>query len=121
MLSKYYPGSYFGYDREGAPVFIDPVGEIDFRGQLKYGMTYKSKETVFLLNLWQCGRDVWLKAAVMYLLDLPGPRLFKGQFCMKGCVLNKVLSDHSRISSVGKALDCTAEPEVAGSSFGALP
>ena len=50
MLSKYYPGSYFGYDREGAPVFIDPVGEIDFRGQLKYGMTYKSKETVFLLR-----------------------------------------------------------------------
>ncbi|CAH3196634.1 unnamed protein product, partial [Porites evermanni] len=34
VLSKYYPGSYFGYDREGAPVFIDPVGEIDFRGLL---------------------------------------------------------------------------------------
>ena len=57
----------------------------------------------------------------MYLLDLPGPILFKGQFCMKGCVWNKVLSDHSRISSVGKALDCTAEPEVAGSIFGAVP
>lgn len=39
MLSKYYPGSYFGYDREGAPVFIDPVGQIDFRGQLEYEMT----------------------------------------------------------------------------------
>lgn len=39
MLSEYYPGSYFGYDREGAPVFIDPVGQIDFRGQLEYGMT----------------------------------------------------------------------------------
>ena len=40
MLSKYYPGSYFGYDREGAPVFIDPVGQIDFRGQqIEYGMT----------------------------------------------------------------------------------
>ena len=45
----------------------------------------------------------------MYLLDLPGPSLFKGQFCMKGCVWNKVLSDHGRISSVGKALDCTAD------------
>ena len=40
---------------------------------------------------------------------------------MKGCVWNKVLSDHSRISSVGKALDCTAEPDVAGSIFGAVP
>ena len=32
VLSKYYPGSYFGYDKEGAPVFIDPIGQIDFRG-----------------------------------------------------------------------------------------
>ena len=32
VLSKYYPGSYFGYDREGAPVFLDPIGQIDFRG-----------------------------------------------------------------------------------------
>ena len=57
----------------------------------------------------------------MYLLDLPGPSLFKGQFGMKGCVWNKVLSDHSRVSSVGKALDCTAEPDVAGSIFGVVP
>ena len=56
----------------------------------------------------------------MYLLDLPGPSLFKGQFCMKGCAWNKVLSDDSRISSVGKALDCTAELEVAGSILGAV-
>ena len=32
MLSKYYPGGYFGCDREGVPVFIDPIGQIDFRG-----------------------------------------------------------------------------------------
>ena len=57
----------------------------------------------------------------MYLLDLPGPSLFKGQFGMKECVWNKVLSDHSRVSSVGKALDCTAEPDVAGSIFGVVP
>ena len=56
----------------------------------------------------------------MSLLDLPGPSLFKGQFCMKGCAWNKVLSDDSRISSVGKALDCTAELEVAGSILGAV-
>lgn len=34
VLLTHYPGSYFGYDREGAPVFIDPVGQIDFRGLL---------------------------------------------------------------------------------------
>lgn len=34
VLSKYYPGSYFGYDKEGSPVFVDPIGQIDFRGLL---------------------------------------------------------------------------------------
>jgi len=33
VLTKFYPGSYFGYDKEGSPVFIDPIGQIDFRGQ----------------------------------------------------------------------------------------
>ena len=32
VLSKYYPGGHFGFDREGTPVFIDPIGQIDFRG-----------------------------------------------------------------------------------------
>lgn len=34
VLSKYYPGGHFGFDREGTPVFIDPIGQIDFRGLL---------------------------------------------------------------------------------------
>lgn len=34
VLSKYYPGSYFGFDRDGSPVFIDPIGQIDFKGLL---------------------------------------------------------------------------------------
>lgn len=34
MLSKYYPGGYFGYDRDGSPVFIDPIGQIDFKGMI---------------------------------------------------------------------------------------
>ena len=53
MLSKYYPGSYFGYDREGAPVFIDPVGQIDFRGQLEYGMTcLKRPFPIIFVTVW---------------------------------------------------------------------
>ena len=32
VLAQFYPGGYFGYDKEGAPVFIDPVGQIDFKG-----------------------------------------------------------------------------------------
>lgn len=34
VLSKYYPGGYFGFDKEGTPVFIDPIGQIDFKGLL---------------------------------------------------------------------------------------
>ncbi|XP_032236045.1 SEC14-like protein 2 isoform X2 [Nematostella vectensis] len=34
VLQKYYPGGYFGYDIEGVPVFIDPLGNIDFKGLL---------------------------------------------------------------------------------------
>ncbi|XP_078362571.1 SEC14-like protein 2 [Oculina patagonica] len=34
VLSKFYPGGYFGYDRDGSPVFIDPIGQIDFKGLL---------------------------------------------------------------------------------------
>ena len=56
MLLKYYPGSYFGYDREGAPVFIDPVGQIDFRGQLEYGMTCLKR----LFSYYVCGSVVGL-------------------------------------------------------------
>lgn len=39
VLTKYYPGGFFGFDKEGAPVFIDPIGQIDFKGLL-----YSSKK-----------------------------------------------------------------------------
>ncbi|EDO39298.1 predicted protein, partial [Nematostella vectensis] len=34
VLEKYDPGGFFGYDKEGFPIFIDPVGKIDFKGLL---------------------------------------------------------------------------------------
>lgn len=54
VLQKYYPGGFFGYDKEGAPVFIDPVGRIDFKGRCTY-FNCKCLKTIlkaikFLLN-----------------------------------------------------------------------
>lgn len=34
VLWKYYPGGFFGHDRDGRPVFIQPLGRIDFKGIL---------------------------------------------------------------------------------------
>ena len=34
VLKKYYTGSHCGYDREGHPVFINPIGQLDMRGKL---------------------------------------------------------------------------------------
>ena len=32
VIKHYYPGGYFGVDKLGCPIFIDPVGTIDFKG-----------------------------------------------------------------------------------------
>jgi len=34
VIKHYYPGGYFGVDKHGCPIFIDPVGTIDFKGLL---------------------------------------------------------------------------------------
>ena len=34
VLQCFYPGGWFGEDKEGSPVYYDPVGNIDLRGQL---------------------------------------------------------------------------------------
>ena len=34
ILNKYYPGGYFGHDRDGRPVFIEPLPTLDFVGLL---------------------------------------------------------------------------------------
>ncbi|XP_047141599.1 SEC14-like protein 2 isoform X1 [Hydra vulgaris] len=34
VLQKYYPGNYFGFDRDNRPVFYDAIGQCDFFGIL---------------------------------------------------------------------------------------
>ena len=34
VLQKFYPGGFFGEDREGSPVYYDPGGLIDLRGEI---------------------------------------------------------------------------------------
>ena len=34
VLKKYHPGGYFGFDLDGRPVYIEPLGRIDFVGLL---------------------------------------------------------------------------------------
>ncbi|XP_031552445.1 SEC14-like protein 2 [Actinia tenebrosa] len=34
VLMKYDPGGFYGYDKEGSPIFVDPLGQIDFKGLL---------------------------------------------------------------------------------------
>eukprot|EP00118_Oscarella_pearsei_P011976 m.84507 g.84507 ORF g.84507 m.84507 type:complete len:148 (+) comp36410_c0_seq18:295-738(+) len=34
VAKKFYPGGWVGEDREGSPVFYDPIGKADFRGLL---------------------------------------------------------------------------------------
>ncbi|KXJ29102.1 SEC14-like protein 2 [Exaiptasia diaphana] len=34
VLLKYDPGGFYGYDKEGSPIFVDPLGQVDFRGIL---------------------------------------------------------------------------------------
>ncbi|XP_077987784.1 SEC14-like protein 2 [Glandiceps talaboti] len=35
VLTKYFPGGFVGPDKEGSPVFIDPMGNIDAKGLLR--------------------------------------------------------------------------------------
>ena len=36
VLDKYRTGGIFGYDKEGAPIYIDPFGLIDLKGWLDH-------------------------------------------------------------------------------------
>ncbi|EDV19825.1 uncharacterized protein TRIADDRAFT_61748 [Trichoplax adhaerens] len=32
IIQDYYAGNYFGYDKEGSPVLVDPIGNLDIKG-----------------------------------------------------------------------------------------
>ncbi|EDV22074.1 uncharacterized protein TRIADDRAFT_29265, partial [Trichoplax adhaerens] len=32
IIQDYYSGNYFGYDKEGSPVLVDPIGNLDIKG-----------------------------------------------------------------------------------------
>ena len=34
VLRKYYPGGHCGFDKEGCPIWIDPIGNIDPKGRI---------------------------------------------------------------------------------------
>ena len=40
MLQKYFPGGFFGEDKEGYPVYYEFIGNIDFKGILVNIMCY---------------------------------------------------------------------------------
>ena len=33
VLLKYHPGGFFGHDKEGCPIWIDPIGRADVKGE----------------------------------------------------------------------------------------
>jgi len=34
VVMKYYPGGHCGFDKDGCPVWIDPIGNIDTKGRI---------------------------------------------------------------------------------------
>eukprot|EP00794_Sanderia_malayensis_P014099 gene14099-15571_t len=48
LLKQYFPGGYFGYDQDGCPIMIDPLGKLDFKGLLH---SIKGDE-ILKLRMW---------------------------------------------------------------------
>lgn len=36
VLLKYYPGGYFGEDKEGCPLWFDTLGTVDLKGKVNF-------------------------------------------------------------------------------------
>lgn len=36
VLTKYFPGGFFGEDKEGFPVYYEFIGNLDFKGSAFY-------------------------------------------------------------------------------------
>lgn len=58
FLKKYYPGGYYGFDREGRAVFYEPLGQVDFWGILhsvkpEEVMKYKVGHCEKAKKLWE--------------------------------------------------------------------
>lgn len=52
VIYKYYPGGHCGFDKDGCPVWLDPIGSIDPKGTCRYNIwkysTSVSKEHPFM-------------------------------------------------------------------------
>ena len=58
FLKKFYPGGFFGNDRDGRPVFYEPLGQVDFWGILHTVKTeeivkYKREHCELAKTLWE--------------------------------------------------------------------
>ena len=38
VLSKYFTGGWTGFDKDGCPVWLDPFGQIDIKGQVSINL-----------------------------------------------------------------------------------
>ena len=57
FLKKFYPGGFYGFDRDGRPVFYEPLGQVDFWGILH---TVKPEEIVqFKRTHCQEAKVIW--------------------------------------------------------------
>ena len=41
VLQKFFPGGFFGEDREGHPVWYDNLGNLDFRGKVNQNTSWQ--------------------------------------------------------------------------------
>ena len=79
MCSKYLAGGYIGYDKEGSPVYVDLVGQLDMRGLMRSA----KKSDLLKTLLWRMEKlMVMLREQSIKVLD-PYYQVFLDIGCMK--------------------------------------
>lgn len=56
VVKKYFPGGYLGFDKEGSPIMIDPLGRLDFKGLLRSA----KGDDILRLRMWIAERGIQL-------------------------------------------------------------